>query len=50
MAQTGFSGFYLSVVEEGSIAPGETFELLPGPREVAISALGAVSKLKTRGD
>jgi MOSC domain-containing protein YiiM len=50
MAQTGFSGFYLSVVEGGTIAGGETFELLPGAREVAISTLAAVSKLKTRGD
>ena len=50
MAQTGFSGFYLSVVEEGSIAAGQTFELLPGAREVAISALAAVSRLKTRND
>jgi MOSC domain-containing protein YiiM len=50
MAQTGFSGFYLSVVEEGTIAPGETFELCPGAREVAIGALAAVSRLKTRSD
>jgi MOSC domain-containing protein YiiM len=50
MAQTGFSGFYLSVVEEGSIAAGQTFELLPGAREVAITALAAVGKLKTRND
>ena len=50
MAQTGFSGFYLEVVEAGIVAPGQAFELLPGPRELAISALGAVSKLKTRND
>jgi MOSC domain-containing protein YiiM len=50
MAQTGFSGFYLSVVEGGSVTAGQTFELLPGAREVAISALAAVSKLKTRND
>lgn len=50
MAQTGFSGFYLSVVEQGSIAAGQTFELVPGARKVAISALAAVSKLKTRND
>ncbi len=50
MAQTGFSGFYLSVVEEGSIAAGQVFELIPGAREVAISRLAAVSRLKTRGD
>lgn len=50
MAQTGFSGFYLSVVAEGSLAAGETFQLVPGAREVAISELAAVSKLKTRND
>lgn len=50
MAQTGFSGFYLSVAEQGTIAAGQSFELIPGPREVAISKLAAVSKLKTRND
>ncbi len=50
MAQTGFSGFYLSVVTEGSIAAGETFRLVPGTRETSISSLSAVIKLKTRND
>ena len=50
MAQTGFSGFYLSVIQEGSISAGEAFGLVPGPRETSISALSEVSKLKTRND
>lgn len=36
MAQTGFFGFYLSVLEPGTIEAGETFALVPGPRHVGI--------------
>lgn len=50
LAQTGFSGFYLSVASPGSIAAGETFRLIPGPRETPISALSQVSRLKTQND
>ncbi|MDG0832311.1 MOSC domain-containing protein [Roseateles saccharophilus] len=39
MAQSGWCGFYLAVRREGSIAAGEAFELLPGPREVGIVEL-----------
>lgn len=39
MAQSGYCGFYLAVRREGSIAAGEAFELLPGPREVGITEL-----------
>lgn len=39
MAQSGWCGFYLAVRREGSIAAGEGFELLPGPREVGIVEL-----------
>ncbi|WP_457418208.1 MOSC domain-containing protein [Roseateles sp. P5_E7] len=39
MVQSGYCGFYLAVKREGSIAPGERFELIPGPREVGISEL-----------
>ena len=39
MAQSGFCGFYLAVKREGSIAAGEGFELIPGPREVGIAEL-----------
>jgi len=39
MAQSGYCGFYLVVKREGSLAAGETFELLPGPREVGIAEL-----------
>jgi MOSC domain-containing protein YiiM len=39
MAQSGYCGFYLSVKREGSLAAGQAFELLPGPREVGIVEL-----------
>lgn len=39
MAQSGYCGSYLAVVEPGSIGPGDTAELLPGPREVNLREL-----------
>ncbi|WP_119153197.1 MOSC domain-containing protein [Caldimonas tepidiphila] len=39
MAQSGWCGFYLAVIEPGTIAAGDGFELLPGPREVGIREL-----------
>ena len=34
MVQSGFCGFYLSVLSAGSVQRGETFMLLAGPRRV----------------
>jgi MOSC domain-containing protein YiiM len=39
MTQSGFCGFYLGVREPGTIAAGDVFELVPGPRDVCISEL-----------
>ena len=39
MAQSGFCGFYLSVRKPGTLAAGEAYELVPGPREVCIAEL-----------
>ena len=39
MATSGFCGFYLSVLEAGSIIAGERFELIPGRRGVSITQL-----------
>jgi len=39
MVQSGYCGFYLAVKREGSLAAGQAFELLPGPREVGIVEL-----------
>lgn len=37
MAQSGYCGFYLSVRQPGTIAAGEAYELIPGPRELSIA-------------
>lgn len=39
MAQSGFCGFYLAVRTPGTLAAGESYELIPGPREVSIRDL-----------
>jgi MOSC domain-containing protein YiiM len=45
MVQSGMCGFYLAVLREGRLSPGEAFELKPGPREVSIPEL---FELRTR--
>lgn len=39
MTESGWCGFYLAVRSPGILTPGETFELVPGPREVGIVEL-----------
>lgn len=39
MAQSGFCGAYLGVIEPGHVAAGERFTLEPGPREVNLRDL-----------
>ena len=39
MAQSAWCGFYLAVREAGTIAAGESFTVVPGPREVGIAEL-----------
>lgn len=39
MAQSGYCGFYLAVREPGSLAAGQRFEVVPGPRDVSIAEL-----------
>jgi MOSC domain-containing protein YiiM len=39
MAQNAWCGFYLAVRTPGTLAAGERFELLPGPREIGIVEL-----------
>ncbi len=39
MSQSGWCGFYLAVVKPGTLQAGESFELVPGPREVGIAEL-----------
>ena len=50
LATSGYTGFYLSVVSEGYISPGEAFELIPGPRSITISSMSRVGQFKTRND
>ena len=39
MVQSAWCGFYLAVREAGTIAAGESFTVVPGPREVGIAEL-----------
>jgi MOSC domain-containing protein YiiM len=39
MVQSGWCGWYLAVRETGTIAAGEAFDIVPGPREVGIGEL-----------
>jgi MOSC domain-containing protein YiiM len=39
MAQSAWCGFYLAVREPGTIAAGESFEVVPGPRHIGITEL-----------
>lgn len=39
MSQSGYCGFYLSVIRPGTIAAGQSWELVPGQREVSITEL-----------
>lgn len=46
MGQSGFCGFYLSVDEPGTLQAGESFELLPGPRQLSIPQRFATKMFK----
>jgi MOSC domain-containing protein YiiM len=46
MVQSGFTGFYLEVLETGTVGAGDTIRVLPGAREVTIEEL---HRLMTRG-
>jgi MOSC domain-containing protein YiiM len=39
MVSQGWCGFYLAVREPGSLEAGQAFELVPGPRQIAIAEL-----------
>lgn len=49
MAQSGYSGFYLAVRVPGTLAAGERFEVIPGPREVNLRELFLAQMRKERG-
>jgi MOSC domain-containing protein YiiM len=49
MGQSGFCGFYLSVRRPGTIAAGDSYQIVPGSREVSIREL-FMAKMKKRAD
>lgn len=49
MAQSGFCGAYLAVRDGGSLAAGEHYELVPGPRDVSIRELFMTRMKKSAG-
>jgi len=48
MVSSGWCGFYLAVRTPGTLATGETFKLIPGPREVGIAELFGSRKASQR--
>jgi len=46
MASTGFSGFYLSVEEPGTVQAGDLVTLMPGPRRIRITERFAARMFK----
>ena len=46
MVQSGFTGFYLEVLETGVVAAGDRFRVIPGAREVTIEES---HRLRSRG-
>ena len=46
MVQSGFTGFYLEVLETGTVAAGDTIRIIPGAREVTVEQM---HRLVTRG-
>jgi MOSC domain-containing protein YiiM len=49
MAQSGYCGFYLAVRQPGTLAAGEAYTLVPGPREMGLRELFQ-HKMKKRLD
>lgn len=48
MSQSGYCGFYLAVREPGTLAAGEAYEVVPGPREVNVRELFLTQMRKKR--
>ena len=46
MVQSGFTGFYLEVLQTGTVAAGDTFHVIPGAREVTVEQS---HRLRSRG-
>lgn len=46
MVQSGFTGFYLEVLQTGTVAAGDSIRIIPGAREVTVEEM---HRLRTRG-
>lgn len=44
MWQSGWCGFHLAVRDRGTIAPGDTFEIVAGPREFTVAERFAMAR------
>lgn len=50
MDQSGYTGFYLRVLQPGTIAAGDAVRLLPGPRTVTIAQINASRRTARQPD
>ena len=50
MDQSGYTGFYLRVLQPGTIAAGDAVRLLPGPRTVSIAQINASRRTARQPD
>lgn len=50
MIQSGFTGFYLEVLETGIVAAGDRFRVVPGPRAVTIEELHRMKSRRGQHD
>ena len=48
MVQSEYTGFYLEVLDEGTVAAGDSFRVVAGPREVSIGELHRLRNSKRR--
>nr|WP_314626465.1 MOSC domain-containing protein [uncultured Noviherbaspirillum sp.] len=50
MDQSGYTGFYLRVLQPGTIAAGDTATVLPGPRTLSIAQINAGRRMARQPD
>jgi len=46
MVQSGCCGFYLAVERVGTLQPGESFDLVPGARQMSVAQALALKRHK----
>lgn len=50
MVQSGFSGFYLKVINEGTLQAGDALVLTPGPRVVSLNQINQQRRMGSQTD